>query len=41
MFMILLMQALLLTDLTASIHNILSSGFWRVFCGQSYFHLKA
>lgn len=31
MFMILLIQALLLTDLTASLHNILSSGFLRVF----------
>lgn len=31
MFMILLIQALLLTDLTASLHNILSSGFVRVF----------
>lgn len=29
--MILLMQALLFTDLTTSIHNIFYSGFWNFF----------
>lgn len=40
--MILLMQALLLTA-SIDIHNMLSSGSFClfVFCGQSYFHLKA